>query len=370
MRFANMTTIKAFTKKEFSQVLRDPKMRVILIVLPLIQMMVFGFAITTEVKNIKLECIYQPNDIIFRHIEKRAFSSKWFIPAPKNQSSSSPYEQILSGKTDVIILGPPGGITKSIEQKKGEIQVLIDATNVIKAQNIERYISSILSEVLRDDFHLSTPPSLTFDVRILYNPAMESAIFMVPGTMAMILCIVTILLTSMSIAKEKELGTFEMIISAPIKTWEIILGKTIPFIIIGMINAFTIYMLAFIVFKVPMRGHFLHLFLSSFSFIITTVSIGTLISTFAKNQQQAMMGGFIFLFLSNLMSGVMFPIDNMPTIMKFIAYLNPMTYFVKLLRNIMLKGGAPELVYTYVSILLLMAFLTTIISFKRFKHTL
>jgi ABC-2 type transport system permease protein len=223
-------------------------------------------------------------------------------------------------------------------------------------------MQSIINEVLHDEFHIALTTPIIFDVRILYNPALESAIFMVPGTMAMILCIVTILLTSMSIAKEKEMGTFEMIISAPVKTWEVLLGKTIPFIIIGMINAVSIFMLAILVFKVPMKGHFWQLGIATFSFIVTTVSIGTLISTFAKNQQQAMMGGFIFLFLSNLLAGVMFPIDNMPIIMKAFAYMNPMTYFVKLLRNIMLKGGSPEIVWTFVGVLFAMAILTSLVS--------
>lgn len=374
MKISNFATIIAFLKKEFAQVLRDPKMRIILLVLPLMQMVVFGLAISTEVKNIKLGTVYNPNDSVLRRIEERSFSSKWFIPAigrgTLNDQNSDPMEQIRSGRADVVLISPPGGLTKALERGDGQIQLLIDATNVIRAQSIERYMQSIINEVLRDEFNVTSTTPISFDVRILYNPALESAIFMVPGTMAMILCIVTILLTSMSIAREKEMGTFEMIISAPVKTWEVLLGKTIPFVIIGMINAITIYMLAFIVFKVPMRGHVLQLGISTLAFIVTTVSIGTLISTFAKNQQQAMMGGFIFLFLSNLLAGIMFPIDNMPFIMKIAAYSNPMTYFVRLLRNIMLKGGSSELVFTYVGILIVMAIATATISYKRFHHTL
>lgn len=374
MKISNFATIIAFLKKEFAQVLRDPKMRIILLVLPLMQMMVFGLAISTEVKNIKLGTIYNPSDTILRRIEERSFSSKWFIPAigrgTLNNQNSDPNEQIRSGRADVVLISPPGGLARAIERGDGQIQLLIDATNVIRAQSIERYMESITNEVLRDEFHIISKTPISFDVRILYNPALESAIFMVPGTMAMILCIVTILLTSMSIAREKEMGTFEMIISAPVKTWEVLLGKTIPFVFIGMINAITIYLLAFIVFKVPMKGHVLQLGISTLAFIVTTVSIGTLISTFAKNQQQAMMGGFIFLFLSNLLAGIMFPIDNMPLLMKIAAYSNPMTYFVRLLRNIMLKGGSSELVFSYVGILIFMAIATATISYKRFHHTL
>ena len=374
MKRLNFVTVLGFLKKEFVQVLRDPRMRIILLVIPMMQMAVFGLAISTEVKNIKLGTTYNPNDSVLRRIEERSFSSKWFIPAigrgTLNNLNSDPLEQIRSGRADAVLISPPGGITKAMERGEGTVQLLIDASNVIRAQSIERYMQSIIHEVIRDEFHVVAPTPINFDVRILYNPALESAIFMVPGTMAMILCIVTILLTSMSIAREKEMGTFEMIISAPVKTWEVLLGKTIPFILIGLINAASIYMLAILVFKVPMKGLYWQLAMATLAFIITTVSIGTLISTFAKNQQQAMMGGFIFLFLSNLLAGIMFPIDNMPLIMKAAAYMNPMTYFVKLLRNIMLKGGSPELVWTYVGILIAMAIFTVSVSYKRFHHTL
>jgi ABC-2 type transport system permease protein len=374
MNRSTFATVIGFLKKEFSQVLRDSRMRIILLVLPVLQMAVFGLAISTEVKNIKLGTIYNPNDTILRRIEERSFSSKWFIPAigrgTSNDANADPLEQIRSGRADVVLISPPGGLTKAIERGERNVQLLIDASNVIRAQSIERYMQSIINEVLRDEFQLTVTSPVIFDVRILYNPSLESAIFMVPGTLAMILCIVTILLTSMSIAREKEMGTFEMIISAPVKTWEVLLGKTIPFIIIGMINAASIFMFAILVFKVPMKGFYWHLAIATFSFIVTTVSIGTLISTFAKNQQQAMMGGFIFLLLSNLLAGIMFPIDNMPVFMKVAAYMNPMTYFVRLVRNIMLKGGSPELIWSYIGILALMAVLTAIVSYKRFHHTL
>lgn len=374
MNVSTFATVIGFLRKEFSQVLRDPRMRIILLVIPVMQMAVFGLAISTEVKNIKLGTVYNPNDTILRRIEERSFSSKWFIPAigrgTSNDANADPLEQIRSGRADVVLISPPGGLAKAIERGERNVQLLIDASNVIRAQSIERYMQSIINEVLRDDFHLTVTSPVIFDVRILYNPSLESAIFMVPGTMAMILCIVTILLTSMSIAREKEMGTFEMIISAPVKTWEVLLGKTIPFIGIGMINAASIFMFAIFVFKVPMKGFYWQLAIATFAFIVTTVSIGTLISTFAKNQQQAMMGGFIFLFLSNLLAGIMFPIDNMPLFMKAAAYMNPMTYFVRLIRNIMLKGGSPELIWSYIGILALMAVLTAIVSYKRFHHTL
>lgn len=374
MNLSTFTTVFGFLKKEFAQVLRDPRMRIILFILPVMQMAVFGYAISTEVKNIKLGAIYDPNDTLLRRIEERSFSSGWFIPALGNnavkEANLDSFEQIRSGQADAVLVSPPGGISKAIARGEPSLQLLIDASNVIRAQSIERYMQSIINETLQNEFHMTVTPPIAFDVRILYNPSLESAVFMVPATLAMILCIVTILLTSMSIAKEKEMGTLEMIISAPIKTWEILLGKTIPFITIGIVNAISIFLFSILVFKVPMKGFYWELAIATVAFVITTVSIGTLISTFSKNQQQAMMGGFIFLFLASLLAGIMFPIDNMPLLMKVAAYINPMTYFVRLIRNIMLKGGAPELVWSYIGILVLMAILAIVVSYKRFRHTL
>lgn len=374
MRNSAFITVLGFLKKEFAQVLRDPRMRVILLVMPVMQMMVFGIAISTEVKNIKLATVYTPDDTVFRLIEEKSLNSKWFIPSNVqgvlNSESIDPVSLLKSGKADAVLIAPEGGLTTAIERNAGRVQLLIDATNVIRAQSIERYMQTIVNDIIQNSLNYNLKSPINFDTRILYNSSLESAVFMVPGTMAMILCVVTILLTSMSIAKEKELGTFEMIISSPVKTWEVLLGKTFPFVVIGIVNAISIFMLAILVFKIPMRGSFFELGIATLAFILTTVSIGTLISTFSKNQQQAMMGGFIFLFIANLLAGVMFPIENMPLLMKVAAYLNPMTYFVKLLRNIMLKGGAPEIVWGFVLVLFLMSVLSTVFSYKRFKHTL
>lgn len=374
MKSEKLRTVLGFIKKEFAQVLRDPRMRAILFLIPLFQMTLFGYAITTEIKNVKLATIYNPDDFIFRAIEEKCFSSKWFVPAGVqgilSEKGINPIELLKKGSADAVLIAPEGGLTKAIQRGYGKVQLLIDATNIIRAQSIERYIQSIATDVIQRNLNLSISLPINFDVRVLYNSALESPVFMVPGVMAMILCVVTILLTSMSIAKEKELGTMEMIIASPVQTWEILLGKTVPFIIIGLINAITVFLLAVLIFKVPMRGNFLHLAFAAFAFVITTVSIGTLISTFSKSQQQAMMGGFIFLFLANLLAGIMFPIENMPLAMRIVAYINPLTYFVSLLRNIMLKGGAPDVVWKFTAILLTMSFASIFISYKRFKHTL
>lgn len=362
-------TLRGFIKKEFAQVLRDPRMRMLLFVAPMMQMTLFGVAISTDIKQVRLSAVMDPHDVVAQHVYEHAIGSGWFVPA--KVTHSDPFEQINSREADAVLVAPAEGLTQSIQRNHGEVQLLVNASNVMKAQSVENYMKNVVNQVVPLAPGQATPkPPFEFDVRILYNPTMRTAVFMVPGVMSMLVCLLTILLTSMSISKEKETGTFEMLISAPVSSSEVILGKTIPYVILGLSNIPLILSVAVFVFDIPMKGPFLLLGLASFVFVCTTVALGTLISTLANNQQQSMMAGFLFLFPSIQLSGLMFPLENMPTIMKVFAYLNPLTHFLALIRNIMLKGGDLRMVGFHVGVLALMAVLIIWISFKRFRTTL
>lgn len=362
-------TILGFIKKEFHQVLRDPKMRMLLFVAPIVQMVLFGVAISSDIKNIRLSVISTHNDVVLGHVYQRALSSGLFIPAISDKVDA--FEQIQSGDADAVLIAPPEGLNQSIARGDGRVQLLVNASNVIRAQSVESYIKAITSRVVMEDLKLIKPASpLQFDLRILFNPTMRTAVFMVPGVMAMLICLITILLTSMSVSKEKEVGTFEMLISAPVTTKEIIVGKTLPYVILGVSNIPLILGVAILGFGVPMRGSLLMLLLASLIFVCVTVAIGTLISTITRSQQQSMMAGFLFLFPAIQLSGLMFPLENMPTWMRLIAYMNPLTHFLSVLRNIMLKGGDLQMVTTHLGILAVMAVVLVWISFKRFHATL
>lgn len=362
-------TILGFIKKEFRQVLRDPKMRMLLFVAPIIQMVLFGVALSSDIKNVRLSVISTHNDVILGHVYQRALSSGWFIPAASDKAGA--FEQIQSGDADAVLVAPPEGLSQSIDRGDGRVQLLVNASNVLRAQSIEAYIKAITSRVVMEDLKMTAPAApLQFDLRILYNPTMRTAVFMVPGVMAMLICLITILLTSMSVSKEKEVGTFEMLISAPVTTHEIIIGKTLPYVILGVSNIPLILGVAIFGFDVPMRGSFLVLLLAALIFVCVTVSIGTLISTITRNQQQSMMAGFLFLFPAIQLSGLMFPLENMPLWMRMVAYVNPLTHFLLVLRNIMLKGGDWRMVTSHLVVLTVMAVVLVWISFKRFRATL
>lgn len=362
-------TIIAFMKKELTQALRDIRMRMLLFVMPVVQMTIFGLALSTEIKGIRLAAYHAPQDAAARRAGEHFFSSGWFVPA--DAEKNDPYTLIQSGRADAALIAPPEGLTKALENGRGRLQLLVDATNATKARGIEAYAKSILAKAAMPEFKGPRSPSpVSLDVRILYNPTMESSVFMVPGVMSIILCLITLILTSMSMAREREIGTFETIVSAPVSNREILLGKTLPYILLGLMDAALILAAGRFIFGTPVKGHLWTLGLSSFVFVVTTVSLGTLISTIAKNQQQAMMGSFLFLFPAIQLSGVMFPVENMPEAIIAAAYLNPLKYFVTLLRNIMLKGGDEWVVISNLSVLAAMAAFTAWVAFKRFRQTL
>ena len=358
-----MRTLLGFLRKEFRQTLRDPRMRILLFLAPCVQLTIFGVALSTEARNIRLSVIGSPSDSLLQTIYRECLASGWFIPA--KVSTSDPFEQIQKSEADAVMIAPEGGLDKSVGRQRGELQLLVNAINVTRGQSIESYFNA----VVQSQFPGMTLP-LRFDLRVLYNPAMLSAYFLIPGVMSMLVCLITILLTSMSITKEKEVGTFETLISAPVKPEEVLLGKTIPFVLLGISNIPLILGVAVFIFNLPVRGSLWWLMLSSVVFVFCTVGIGLLISTLAKNQQQSMMGGFLFLFPAMLLSGLVFPIENMPWGIRIFSYVNPLTYFMEILRNITLKGGDSRLLLYDTCILAAMAVLAIFISWRRFKTTL
>jgi ABC-2 type transport system permease protein len=336
-------------------------MRLVLFVLPILQLTIFGLAISTEVRNIRLGTDFEAKDFLARQAAERFYASGWFVPA--GGENLEPFERIRAGFADAVLVAPRGGLSRAAQRGRGALQLLVDASNAFRARSVERYAQAILARG-------GSPASISLDVRVLYNPALESSVFMVPGVMSMILCLITIILTSMSLAREREMGTLETIIAAPVYDWEILLGKTVPYVLLGMTDALLIGAAAVIIFGVPMKGSWAVLLFSAFVFVCTTVSVGTLISTLAGNQQQAMLGAFLFLFPAVLMSGLMFPVESMPALIRLAAYLDPLKYFVALLRNVMLKGGDPHVVGMNLAALAAMAAFTVWLSARRFKRTL
>ncbi len=356
------TAIIGFLKKEFSQGLRDRRMRVLIFVLPSIQLLVFGLAIRTEMRNIKLASFGKP-DPVMREIIDRAEASGWFSPAAVK--GKNPYQWVKAGQAEAVLIAPENGLGRDALHKTANPQILIDASDSVRARAINAYLSAIIQQTDK-----APAPQFSFSVRTLYNPELKTAHFMVPSISGLILSILTIILTSMSLAREKEIGTMETILSAPIEGWEILLGKTIPFVIMGLIVFALIVSAGILAFGVPERGPLWMLALAGFVFVVTNVAIGLFISTIAKNQQQAMMASFIFLFPAMQLSGIAFPVDNLPPIIAWVSYFDPLKYFVTLMRNIMLKGGNLAVFWKNLSPIILIATAVAVFAIERFHDTL
>lgn len=362
-------TLIGFIQKELKQTLRDPRMRLVLFVAPVMQMTIFGVALSSEVRNLRLAGVYAPGDVEASRIYQHSMASGWFVPAVVQ--GTDPFQWIRARQADVVMVAPPGGVTRSIGRGEGEMQLLINAQNVQRAQAAENLIRAIAMQTMALDAPISRQQrGLVLDARVLFNPMLETSIYMVPGVLCMLVCVVTIMLTSMSLAREKERGTLETLIAAPVEAWEIILGKTIPFVLLGITQLLLVLTVAAVLFSVPVRGPLYMVFLSGLLFVVTTVSIGTLISTISKNQQQAMLGGFLFIFPAVMLSGLLFPIENMPGYLVWTTHINPLTHFIALLRNILLKGGDMQFFIWHTGSLAVLALLGIVAASQRFRTQL
>ena len=361
--------LQGFIKKELTQTLRDKRMRILLFVLPVVQLTLFGVALSNEVKNIRLAAVFEPKDTIVYDVYEKSLASKWFIPASSKETD--PYKMIEAGDADAVLIAPAGGFTRGLGRGDAHLQLLINSTNVTQAQAIEAYLQRIVQGTVQDDLKIASPMMpIQVDERVLYNPDLDTSVFMIPGTICMLMIITTMVLTNLSIVREKEMGTFEMLISAPVKPSEVIFGKTIPYVILGMSNFPLVLAVAVFIFKVPMRGSLLVLFLAAFTFVCAAVAMGTLISTYCRNQQQATLAGFLFIFPMVMFSGLMFPLENMPQMLQWISMLDPLSHYMGLLRNIMIKGGGGTYVFTHITVLAIMAVVLVFASFRRFRTTL
>jgi ABC-2 type transport system permease protein len=363
-------TLVGFVKKELTQTLRDPRMKFMLFMMPMVQMTLFGVAISNEVKNMRLAAVFDSKDYVMRDVYERSIAGGWFVPA-KSSGESDPFRLIQSGNADAVLIAPQGGFTRGLGRGDAPLQLLVNATNVTQAQAVENYLRQIVQTTVMNDLNIKAPESpIQFDTRILYNPSLETAVFMVPGVMCTLMVMTTMMIAMVAIVREKEMGTFETLISAPVSATEVIYGKTIPYVILGMVNLPLVLSVAVFIFHVPMRGSLLVLCLAAFAFVCTSVATGTLISTYCKNQQQANLASFLFMFPAMMFSGLMFPIENMPWSIRWMAYFDPLAHYMGLLRNIMLKGGGFQYVALHIGVLVLMAVVLTLMSFRRFHTTL
>lgn len=364
-----MNRFLAFLRKEFYHIFRDPRTLVILFGIPIAQLLLFGFVLTNEVRNVKIAIVDHSKDDLSKRLSQRLLSSGFFQLAAIPTSESEYEDLFRSGKVKEVVVFEPDFAQNLIKEGKAGIQVIADASEPNAAQLIVNYTTAITNDFVRSEFMKDqSPPGVNIKVRMLFNEDMRDAYNFIPGLIAVILMLISAMMTAITITREKETGTMEILLASPLKPIQIILGKVVPYMILSIVNALVVLSLGYFVFEVPIIGSFALLLGEILLFIFLALSLGILISTFASNQVTALaLSGFVLMLPSILLSGFIFPVKNMPIPLQFIANLMPPRWFIEINRTVMLKGGGLEVIWPHTLILLGMSALFIFISIRKFK---
>jgi len=371
--------IKEMLIKEFIQIFRDPKMKGVIFMMPIIQVLVFGYAVTTDVNHIATAVYDLDNSRASRELVARFVESGYFDVTEYVDSDSRAAKLIDESVVSTVLRINKGFQDDLRGGRTARIQVIVDGSDSNTAGIVLSYSSAIAlrfsQKVLITRFTrvrgiFNKPGHVEMQTRAWFNENLESRNFYVPGVIAIIVMLITLMLTSMAVVREKEIGTMEQIIVTPITPAEFILGKTLPFALIGFVDVVVITLIGVFWFEVPIRGNLLLLFVSTGLYLMTTLGVGLLISTVSQTQQQAMMSTFFFYFPAVLLSGFMFPIANMPEMVQWLTYLNPLRYFLVIIRGIFLKGVGTTILWPQMLALAVMGVVTLWLASKRFRKTL
>ena len=336
-----MNRLSAMLYKEFIYLIRDKKMRIIIIAVPIIQAVLLGYAVNMDLKQIKTAVVDMDNTV-----ESREFVSYFFSNNIFNQIHVDNMQEaeklVLSGKA-LLILSIPAGFEENLTNNKiSKMQVILDAANSVNAGMAAGYIVEVIKLFNSNYTEMKTGVKSNLGVNIEYrtwfNDNFESKNFFVPSMLAMLLIIVTVMLSGMAIVQEKESGTLEQLIVSPITAWEFIIGKSIPFAVVSFFDVLLIIGISIFWFNIHITGSFFLLLFASILYIMCTLGIGLLISAISSTQQQATMSMFMIIFPLILLSGFAFPIANMPEVIQWITYINPMRYYLDIIVGVFMKG--------------------------------
>lgn len=362
-----MKRLLVFTKKEFIHVLRDRKTLLILFGMPIVQILIFGFVLSNEVKNTDLLVINQAQDRAAREILSKVQASDYFNIKELSFNLKDVKSTFKKGTCKAALIIPQDFEKTLFRNRHAQVQLLADASDPNYATTIENYLNAIFQDYA-NSLGGRQPLVIQPEVRMLYNPQLRGAPNFVPGVMALILMLVSVMMTAISIVKEKETGTMEVLLVSPFKPIMVIVSKVIPYFILSMVNIATILLLSVYVLKVPIVGNLLLLFLMSALFIITCLSLGIFISIKAKTQQVAMLISLMGMLLPTILfSGFMFPIENMPKVLQWISNIIPAKWYYIIIKDIMIKGLGFASVWKESLILLGITLFFLVVSIKNFK---
>jgi drug efflux transport system permease protein len=366
-------------KKEYIQALRDPRMRFILFVIPVFQTIVFGYAVNTDVRHIATAVYDRDNSPESRDLVQSFLNSGYFGLVEYLQDDGRVRELLDRGTVRMVLHLGKGFGAALAAGRTVPVQIILDGTDANTAGIVLGYAGAITArfngEAVADRIvrQFGTPPRVgrvELKTRAWFNENLESRNFYVPAVIANIVFIITMILSSMAVVREKEIGTIEQIVVTPITRAEFILGKTIPFALIGFADVGIITTVATFWFDVPVRGSIPLLFAATALFLLSSLGFGLFISSISRTQQQALMSAFFFIFPAMLLSGFAFPIVNMPEPVQWLTLLNPLQYYLVIIRGIFLKGVGTEVLWPQFLGLALLGVMILTFAVRRFSKTL
>ena len=380
--------ILAILWKEFFQTLRDTRSRLLLIGPPLLQLVLFGYAVNLDVEHAPTAWMDMDRTPESRELLAAFQGSRYFQIMALPATDTEVQDLMDHGKVQAVLRVLPGYARDVKRVNSASAQILVDGTNSNTASIVANYATQIVlthaTKTLADRQNSrlvgltaktggaapAVIPVLTAQSRVWFNPDLVSRVYFVPGVIVNIIALVTIMLTSMSIVREKEIGTMEQLMVTPVTPLELIIGKLLPFAVVGVVEVALVVVAARLIFHVPIRGNILLLFGCSLLFLLSTLGVGLFISTISQTQQQAMMASFFFFMPAMLLSGFAFPIRNMPPAAQYLTYLNPLRYFMQIVRDLFLKGVGVDSLWQEILALFVFGMAILSMSILRFHKNL
>ena len=380
-RIKDFKRFMSFVGKEFNHILRDTRTLMVLLVMPVVMIVLFGFALSTEIKDVKVVVLDPSNDAATTRIINEIDASEYFTVTSSANSEEGILQAFQNNTADIALVFEDNFYHRAVHDGDGSIQVIVDGSNTNVGSMAVFYVSSIVSSFQKElaqeasmsgtDGAVSAPVRIHTSTRMMYNPQMKSAFNFVPGVMGMILMLICAMMTSVSIVREKERGTMEVLLVSPVKPFSVILAKAIPYFVVSALILAIVLCLSVFLIKVPISGSLLWVVLVSLVFILVSLSIGILISTLVSQQEVAILiSGMVLMLPTMLLSGMLFPIESMPRVLQWVSYCVPAKWYIEAIRVMMIQGLGIR--YCLDSVLVLCGFLTVItgLSVIKFKDRL
>jgi ABC-2 type transport system permease protein len=371
----NWIRIRELVRKEFLQLFRDKKNRPLLVIAPVIQLLVFGYVVSTDVRDIQVGFLDQAHTAESRMVKDGFDANKTFRITHIFKKSSEVEETLIKRKVDLTVTVWPDFSDRIKKGESAPLQIFADGSRSNIAAVRIAYTSVVLDKINQDLLKKIHPEKIDYGriderLRTWYNPNLDSQNFFIPGVVAFLILLTTLLYTSMAIIRERENGTMEQLIVTPMKPYELIIGKTIPYVIIAYIQLIIVMLVAVFWFHIPFKGSLLLVFVSAPLFLLSTIGIGLFISTVSATQQQAMMTTFFFLLPFFLLSGLVFPVANMPVVIQWFTHIIPLRFFLVIIRGGFLKGVGFEILWSEMLHLLIIGGVVFFLAVRRFRKRL